>query len=196
MKCGTPDCKEKATFHLSWVENRACSNEQHLCEPHARARLGSSGLPIEPMSRFTGPRGKVDHASQFEIALIVISEINDQQLLYLSEVDGMRLVPFTLGIFEATALDRKIKGYRTPRPLTHDAFADSIRLLGGELQHVLVHRLENQCYYAEGLIRANGRLLQLDMRPSDAFALALIMGCPIFFAEQVLKQVAQTSKAR
>lgn len=170
--------------------------EQHLCERHARELL-EPGAPIARKLRFTGRRGRLDHAAQFEIALVVISEIHDEQLIYLVEVEGTRVVPIITGFFEATALDRKLRGYRSPRPLTHDAFADSIRLLGGEPQHILVHSLKQQhgskqpWYYSEAVIRASGRLVELDLRPSDAFNLALALDCPIFFAEQVLAQIQQ-----
>jgi bifunctional DNase/RNase len=194
MKCETPDCEGKAVFHLTWIENRACMRQQHLCLPHGRAEM-HRGVRIERGSRFTGPRGNLEHASQFEIAFIVISEVDDRQAVFLSEVDGTRQFSIVIGTFEATSLDRKLKSYRSPRPQTHNAFADCIRLLGGDLQYVLVHHLEGQTYYTDGLIRANGRLLVLDMRPSDAFNLALEFGRPIFFAEQVLERIAQSSDA-
>ena len=57
---------------------------------------------------------------QMELARIIISEINDQQIIYLKEVDGDRAFPILIGIFEATSIDRRVKGYESPRPLTHD----------------------------------------------------------------------------
>jgi hypothetical protein len=123
------------------------------------------------------------------MGLIIISEINDQQVIYLHEVDGSRRFPILIGIFEATSLDRNLKRYPSPRPLTYDAFAASIRLLGGELQDVIIDRLENHCYYANARIRNRDALALLDLRPSDAFNLAVLCDCPIFVADRVLAQI-------
>ena len=57
---------------------------------------------------------------QMELSRIIISEINEQQVIYLKEVDGDRSFPILIGIFEATSIDRRVKGHRSPRPLTHD----------------------------------------------------------------------------
>jgi hypothetical protein len=143
----------------------------------------------EPISNFSGQRATLDRARQFEIDLVVISEINDHQVVYLQEVDGDRRFPLLIGIFEATSLDRMLKEYESPRPLTHDAFAASIRLLGGEVQDVVVDRLEDRIYFASARIRHQGRLLLLDIRPSDALALAVLSDRPIFIGDGVLDQI-------
>ena len=109
--------------------------------------------------------------------------------MYLYEVDGSRLIPILIGIFEAATLDRSLKGVSLPRPLTHDAFAASIRLLGGEVQDVIIDRLENRVYYTSAAIRYQGGLLLLDLRPSDALVLALLFDCPVFIADRVLDQI-------
>jgi len=188
MQCTSLDCSEKAVFHLSWIENRRCARQAHLCEEHAREAMTPVAFTA-PSSPFNGHRAQLEYAKQFEIGLIVISEIHDQQVVYLYEVGGTRVFPLLVGIFEATSLDRNLKGYPSPRPLTHDAFAAAIRLMGGELQRVVIHRFETHIHYAEAGIRANGRLLQLDIRPSDAFTLAVIFDCPIFVADRVLEQI-------
>jgi uncharacterized protein len=186
MQCTCPGCKELATFHLSWIENRRCVKEQHLCEEHARVAL----TPYPPPAwEFSGTRHGLDGARQFEIFLVVIEEIYNKPVVYLREVDGPKRVPILIGIFEATSLDRRLKGYESPRPLTYDAFAASIRLLGGEVQDVVVHRLENQTYHANARIRRQSDLLLLDVRPSDGFVLAILFDRPIFFTDQVLDQV-------
>jgi bifunctional DNase/RNase len=136
-----------------------------------------------------GRRAVLDRAKQFEIDFVVITDIYDQQAVYLQEVDGTRFFPMLTGIFEATSLDRRFKGYDSPWPLTHDALAAGIRLLGGEVQDVLIDRLENHNYFASARIRHQGRLLLLDMRPSDAFTLAVLSDCPIFIGEGVLDQI-------
>ena len=60
---------------------------------------------------------------EMQLSRIIISEIHDQQIIYLREVEGERQFPIVIGIFEATSIDRRVKGYQTPRPLTHDLIA-------------------------------------------------------------------------
>jgi hypothetical protein len=120
--------------------------------------------------------------------LVVIEEIYNAPVVYLREVDGPRRVPVLTGFFEATSLERTLKGTPSPWPLTHDSMAAAIRLLGGEVQDVLVDRFEKRTYYSTVRIRRGGDLLPLDVRPSDAFVLALLFDCPIFFTDQVLEQ--------
>jgi uncharacterized protein len=57
---------------------------------------------------------------RMELVRIIISEINDQQVIYLREVDGTRTFPILIGLFEATHIDRRVRGEIPPRPLTHD----------------------------------------------------------------------------
>ena len=59
---------------------------------------------------------------QMELSRIIISEINDQQIIYLREVEGNRTFPILIGLFEAHSIDRRVKGYPSPRPLTHDLY--------------------------------------------------------------------------
>jgi uncharacterized protein len=188
MQCTFAGCSERATYHLTWVENRQCARQEDLCEEHVRDVLSSCSAPS---SEFSGIRRTVKGARQFEIGLVVISETTDLQAVYLHEVDGSRVVPIAVGIFEATSLDRRVQGYSAPRPLTHDAFAAGIRLLGGELEDVVISRLKNCIYYADARIRNQETLLSLDLRPSDAFTLAVLFDCPIFIADQVLARLGE-----
>ncbi len=75
---------------------------------------------------------------QMELSRIIISEINDQQVIYLKEVDGDRTFPILIGIFEATSIDRRVKQYHSQRPLTHDLLVNVVDSLGGELQDVVI----------------------------------------------------------
>jgi bifunctional DNase/RNase len=125
----------------------------------------------------------------FDLDLIVIAELHAQQVVYLREVGGDRKIPILTGIFEATALDRKVKGYESPRPLTHDATAMIIRALGAEVQDVVVDAVEQHTYYAKVRIRQGSRVLAVDLRPSDAFMLAVAFDRPIFFTKEVLDKL-------
>src|SRR6516162_10681259 len=136
MHCTYPNCYQKANLHLSWIEDRHCAKEQHLCEPHAKAVLTSEPWPVV---KFSLPRQARADARQFDFLLIVISEIHDQQVVYLQEVGGSYRIPLLIGIFEAMSLQRILKREVYPRPLTHDVIASAIRLLDGEVCDVTVN---------------------------------------------------------
>jgi bifunctional DNase/RNase len=124
-----------------------------------------------------------------ELKRIIISEVHDQQVIMLKEVDGDRSFPIVIGIFEATSIDRRVKGLPTPRPLTHDLVASVIDHLGGELSDVYISELRDHTYFAKLRIRQNGELVEVDSRPSDAIALAVTAKVPIYVAEEVLDEV-------
>jgi len=126
---------------------------------------------------------------QMELVRIIISEIGEQQVIYLKEVDGERTFPIVIGIFEATSIDRRVKGAQSPRPLTHDLLANVIEQLGGELQDVFINELREHTYFARLRIRRDGELTEIDSRPSDAIALAVTAKVPIYVAEDVLEEV-------
>lgn len=129
---------------------------------------------------------------QMELVRIIISEINDQQVIYLKESDGDRTFPILIGIFEATSIDRRVQGEIPPRPLTHDLLKNAIEQMGGELQDVVVNNLVDHTYYAVIRVRRDGELLEIDARPSDAIALAthFVPTLPIYVHEDVLEEVA------
>ncbi len=128
---------------------------------------------------------------QMELARIIISEINDQQVIYLKEVDGDRSFPILIGIFEATSIDRRVKGYNSPRPLTHDLLVNTVEQMGGELHSVVINELKEHTYFARLRIMLDGELIEVDARPSDAIAVAVTCEpvLPIYVSEDVLNDV-------
>ena len=126
-----------------------------------------------------------------ELSRIIISEINDQQVVYLKEIDGDRSFPILIGWFEATSIDRHVKQQETARPLTHDLLVASVEALGAELQDVVITELRDHVYYARLRIRHEGELVEVDARPSDAIAVAVTCdpALPIYVAEDVLNDV-------
>ena len=130
---------------------------------------------------------------QMQLSRIIISEINDQQVIYLTEIDGDRQFPILIGIFEATSIDRHVKRYESPRPLTHDLLVSAVEALGAELDSVVISDLREHTYFAQLRVRHNGELLELDSRPSDAIAVAVTCDppLPIFVSEQVLEEVTE-----
>jgi uncharacterized protein len=124
-----------------------------------------------------------------ELKRIIISEVHDQQVIMLKEVEGERQFPIVIGIFEATSIDRRVKGMPSPRPLTHDLVAGVVESLGGELRDIYISELKDHTYFAKLRIRQNGEMVEVDCRPSDALALAVTAKVPIYVADEVLDEV-------
>ena len=117
---------------------------------------------------------------------IIISEIDEQQHIVLKEIDGERSFPIVIGLFEATSIDRRVRGITTPRPLTHDLIASAIELLGADVQDVVISDLREHTYYAQLRVRHEGELVVIYCRPSDAIAVAVTLKVPIYVNEDVL----------
>ena len=126
---------------------------------------------------------------------IIISENSEQQIIYLKEVDGDRMFPIVIGIFEATSIDRRVRDQPTPRPLTHDLLASAIELLGGEIQDIYISELRDHTYFAKLRIRHEGEIVEVDSRPSDAIAVAVTVDVPIYVAEDIIEEVGQIDAA-
>lgn len=126
---------------------------------------------------------------QMELHKIIISEMQDQQIIVLAEVDGDRKLPIVIGSPEALAIDRRLKGHVHPRPLTHDLLASVIEQLGGKIERIEINNLQDHTFFARIHIRQEGTLHKIDSRPSDAIALGVATTVPIFVAEHVLDEV-------
>ena len=127
---------------------------------------------------------------QMELSKIMISEMQDKQLIWLKEVDGERKFTIVIASTEAMAIDRRLKGSPTPRPLTHDLLASVIESMGGRLERIEINDLQAGTFYARLFIRQGGKLVEVDSRPSDAIALGIATMVPIYVAEHVLRDVA------
>jgi bifunctional DNase/RNase len=131
-----------------------------------------------------------------ELARIVISEVTSEQVIWLREIDGPRSFPILIGIFEATSIDRRVKGFEAPRPLTHDLLVNSVELLGGEFQDVVINELKDHTYFAQLRVRQEGELVEIDARPSDAIAVAVSCDppLPIYVSEDVLHDISNNNE--
>ena len=124
-----------------------------------------------------------------DLVKIMITETADPQVIVLKETDGERSFPILIGISEAVAIDRKVRGYEPARPLTHDLLASVISRMGGEVARIEVCGLRDNTFYARLLITRDGESIEVDSRPSDAIALAVRLDSPIYVAEEVLDEV-------
>ncbi|MDB4759649.1 bifunctional nuclease family protein [bacterium] len=134
---------------------------------------------------------------KMQLARIIISELTENQVIYLQEVDGDREFPILIGIFEATNIDRRVKdGYVPPRPLTHDLVVSVANALGAKVESVVISELEQSTYFAQlCLVKEDGEVIQIDSRPSDAIAVAVTFSppLPIYVSEHVLEEATSAT---
>ena len=131
-----------------------------------------------------------------ELSKVLITEFSGDQYIFLREKDGERTFPIVIGINEALAIDRRLKGQATPRPMTHELMANVIDSLGGHLEKIHIDDLRHldpddprQTFIATIFIRRGEQIVEVDSRPSDAIALGAAFETPIFVAESVLDGV-------
>lgn len=127
---------------------------------------------------------------EMRLSRIIISEINENQIVFLKEVDGERQLPILIGIFEATSIDKRVKEIPRPRPLTHDLLVGIVETMGAELDSVLISELRDHTYFANLRLKFEGELIEIDARPSDAIAVAVTCDppLPIYVNEEVLEE--------
>ena len=110
-----------------------------------------------------------------------------QYVVTLEEVDGSRLVPIWIGMSEGTSIAMVLEGQKFVRPLTHDLAVNMVKSLGGSLEKIVISDLKQNAYYAVIHIKQSEKTIEIDSRPSDAIALSVRTGAPIFIEEKVLK---------
>jgi len=126
---------------------------------------------------------------QMELSRILIREMNDYQIIELREIDGDRTFPIVIGLPEAQAIERRLRGIEIKRPQTHELLMSIVEAFGGELKAIEINDLSDHTFYARLQIRkADGTMLSIDSRPSDAIALGIAKGAPIFVDERVLEE--------
>ena len=128
---------------------------------------------------------------EVELSRIIINETSDQQVIVLKERNGTRAFPIVIGIVEIFAIDRRLKGIKPPRPMTHDLLANVIDGLGARVERIVIDDLRNHTFYAKIHLGIDGRSVQIDSRPSDALALCAALEAPIFVAEHVFDLTSQ-----
>ncbi len=112
--------------------------------------------------------------------------------LILKEVGGDRRLPIIIGSFEAQAIALEMEGIKPPRPLTHDLIKNILDGLGITILEVVVTDLRDGTFYAKIYLELNGTTYEIDSRPSDAIAVAIRCGVPIYVNEEVLEEAGFT----
>ncbi len=126
--------------------------------------------------------------NEMEIDSIRVSLLNYQRVVILKQKEGDRYLPIWIGPSEAEAIAVKLQDVTVARPLTHDLLNNIISELGGEIERITVSGLDHDTFYAKISVSIGDRTLEIDSRTSDALALAVRAGVPIFAADDVVER--------
>lgn len=114
---------------------------------------------------------------------------NLSPLVLLRDQEEMNFLPIWIGVFEAAAIAMELQGVQPPRPMTHDLLKNAIQTLGGKVRKVVINDIKEGTFFALVEVEAGeGKILNLDARPSDAIALAVRSHVPVFVSEVVMMQ--------
>lgn len=108
--------------------------------------------------------------------------------LVLAEESGDRRIPIIIGPIEAQSIAIQLEGLKPPRPLTHDLFKQVASAFDIYISEIIIYKLEEGIFYSELVCMKDGKQVIIDSRTSDAVALALRFGCPIYTTEDILER--------
>lgn len=108
--------------------------------------------------------------------------------LVLAEENGDRRIPIIIGPVEAQSIAIQLEGLKPPRPLTHDLFKQLASAFEIQITEVIIYKLEEGIFYSELMCIREGKQIIIDSRTSDAVALSLRFGCPIYTTEEILQR--------
>ena len=116
--------------------------------------------------------------------------VGKQPIVLLKTSEGNKFLPIWIGHPEAAAILMKLQGAATPRPMTHDLVTDMLTQLQARVVRIAVTELRDNTFYAQITLAVDGSEIEIDSRPSDAIALAVRAGAPIFAADEVIEESA------
>ncbi len=108
--------------------------------------------------------------------------------LLLKELQGTRQLPVIIGPSEAQAIAFSLKGLIPPRPFTHDLLVKAFDACRIDLVEILIYKVVEGVFYSYLYFDKEGEIIRIDSRTSDAVALAMRFGCPIYTTEDILKK--------
>ncbi len=125
---------------------------------------------------------------EMQIYGVSFDMVGKQPIVLLKTVDDNRFLPIWIGHPEAAAILMKLQGADTPRPMTHDLIVEILDQVESKCERISITELRDNTFYASITLSTNGSEVEIDSRPSDALAMAVRLGVPIFVAEEVIDE--------
>ena len=187
FKSGDPSASERLAGSLAGSSKAPTKPDDEVTLRHAqRAIAGEYGF--DTWAKLKGHVSQMESADMVEMGVDSVrsSIANYQRVIVLQAKETDRYLPLWIGPSEADSIALKLQGVDVPRPLTHDLLDLTIGDLGAKVERVAVTDLRGDTYYASIVLRLNGKTVERDSRPSDAFGLAVRTGAPIYASSAVL----------
>lgn len=127
-----------------------------------------------------------DGLIEMVVESVRVHMLSSRHVVILKETGRDRYLPIWIGPWEASAIAMRLQGLTPERPLTHDLFASTLEALGARIARVIISDLLDETYHARLFVERDGQVAEIDARSSDAIALAVRVGAPIFAAPSVL----------
>jgi bifunctional DNase/RNase len=134
---------------------------------------------------------EVEMLTPMVIAGLTVDPLTNSPIVILKEIQGEKTLPIWIGLLEATAIASELEGIKFSRPMTHDLLRNIMSVVDVKVNRVEVCDLKNNTYFAIIHLTHGGKEMSIDARPSDALAISLRMGAPIFVSDEVIKKSAQ-----
>lgn len=128
---------------------------------------------------------------KIELEIVALSHSITQTHSYavvLGEINGLRRLPIVIGGFEAQAIAVALERMNPSRPLTHDLMKNFMMAFNVELHEIIINDLQEGIFYSKLVCSSANDTVEIDSRTSDALALAVRFGCPIFTYDTILDQ--------
>jgi uncharacterized protein len=133
-----------------------------------------------------GNGGRAGALNEMVVESVRVHMMSSQHVVILRDTVKDRYLPIWIGPWEANAIAMRLQGVTPERPMTHDLFSQTLAECGVTVKRIVVSDLSEDTFRARLLLQIDGRELDLDARPSDAIALAVRAGVPIFATDSVL----------
>jgi hypothetical protein len=119
---------------------------------------------------------------------LAVDSITNTPIVILKDLKEKKVVPIWIGIFEASAIATQLEKVNFSRPMTHDLLNKILKLLKVTVDKIVISDIKNNTFFAVIHLLDGGSQIKIDARPSDAIALALRAGAPIFVDEKVIEK--------
>jgi bifunctional DNase/RNase len=129
---------------------------------------------------------------EMKVKSLMMDPVTQMPIVILRESTGDSVLPIWVGLFEANAIALQLENIATPRPMTHDLLRSVFSNLEARVERVVITDLRENTFYATVVATRQGQQVDIDSRPSDAIALALRVGAPIFVSSEVITKARKS----
>jgi len=164
--------------------------------PTGSGRAAAAGAPGGAADG-AGPRGEEGRTMWVEMKVrgLALDPVSNMPIIILRDEEEKRSLPIWVGIFEANAIALELEKISTPRPMTHDLIKNILESVEAKVEKIVVNDLRDNTFFALIHLRLGDEEITVDSRPSDAIALALRVGAPIFVDEDVVRRAKSVEVA-